>query len=42
MRTIAEHPAVLNAIAVNDDNVMVTGADDGTLHFFDWESGYNF
>mmetsp|Transcript_15429 Transcript_15429/g.20885 ORF Transcript_15429/g.20885 Transcript_15429/m.20885 type:complete len:86 (+) Transcript_15429:1142-1399(+) len=21
---------------------MVTGADDGTLHFFDWESGYNF
>jgi len=42
LRTIAEHPAVLNTIAINQDNVMVTGADDGTLHFFDWESGYNF
>ena len=42
MRTIAEHPAVLNALAINSDNVMVSGADNGTLHFFDWETGYNF
>ena len=42
LRTIAEHPAVINALALNDDNVLVSGADDGTLHFFDWQSGYNF
>ena len=29
-------------MAINQDNVMVTGADNGSLHFFDWESGYNF
>ena len=42
MRTIPDHPAVINALAVNRDNVLVSGADNGTLHFFDWESGYNF
>jgi len=42
MRTIPDHPAVLNALALNSDNVMVSGADNGTLHFFDWESGHNF
>lgn len=42
MRTIPDHPAVLNSLAINSDNVMVSGADNGTLHFFDWNSGYNF
>ena len=42
MRTIPDHPAVINSLAVNSDNVLVSGADNGTLHFFDWESGYNF
>lgn len=27
---------------INQDNVVVTGGDDGTLKFWDWESGYNF
>jgi pleiotropic regulator 1 len=29
-------------IQINQDNVLVSGGDDGTLKFWDWESGYNF
>ena len=42
LRTIPEHSAVINTLALNKDNVMVSGADNGSLYFFDWESGYNF
>ena len=42
MRTIPDNPAVIISLTVNSDNVLVSGADNGTLHFFDWESGYNF
>ena len=27
---------------INEDNVLVSGGDDGTLKFWDWQSGYNF
>jgi len=42
LRTIAEHSSVVNALAINQDNVMVSGADNGTLYFYDWQSGHNF
>ena len=42
MRSIPDHPAVINALAISRDNVMVSGGDNGSLHFFDWESGDNF
>ena len=42
MRTIEGHNAVVNKIAINKDNVLVSGGDNGTLYFFDWASGYNF
>ena len=42
LRTIPEHNAVLNSIALNKDNVLVTGGDNGSLYFFDWKSGHNF
>jgi pleiotropic regulator 1 len=29
-------------MAINEDGVLVTGGDDGTLKFWDWASGYNF
>ena len=25
-----------------DDGVMVSGADNGTMYFWDWKTGYNF
>ena len=33
---------VLNAVAVQDDGVMVTGGDDGTMHFWDYTTGYSY
>jgi pleiotropic regulator 1 len=29
-------------MAINEDGVLVTGGDDGTMKFWDWSSGYNF
>ena len=29
-------------MALNHDNVLVSGSDDGTLNFFDWKSGHCF
>ena len=29
-------------MAVNPDGVLVSGADNGTLHLWDWRTGYNF
>ncbi len=36
------HDAIVNALAVNDDNVLVSGGDNGSMHFWDWRTGYNF
>ncbi|AEE75848.1 unnamed protein product [Arabidopsis thaliana] len=33
---------IINAVAVNEDGVMVTGGDKGGLWFWDWKSGHNF
>lgn len=33
---------VINALAVNDDGVLVSGSDDGVLQMWDYESGYSF
>ena len=43
LRTI-DNPdnTVINAMALNQDNVLVTGGDDGVLKFFDWKSGHCF
>jgi pleiotropic regulator 1 len=29
-------------MAINQDGVLVTGGDDGTMKFWDWPSGYNY
>ncbi|KAK7575680.1 hypothetical protein V9T40_011966 [Parthenolecanium corni] len=36
------HNAIINCLAINSDGVLVSGADNGTLHFWDWRTGYNF
>ncbi|KAF9574427.1 pre-mRNA-splicing factor prp46 [Mortierella alpina] len=33
---------IVNAMAVNADNVMFTGADNGAMGFWDWKSGHQF
>eukprot|EP00824_Muranothrix_gubernata_P002324 TRINITY_DN1273_c0_g1_i1.p1 TRINITY_DN1273_c0_g1~~TRINITY_DN1273_c0_g1_i1.p1 ORF type:complete len:545 (+),score=98.83 TRINITY_DN1273_c0_g1_i1:3-1637(+) len=42
LQNISGQRAVLNALAVNRDNVLVAGADNGNMDFFDWKTGYNF
>ena len=36
LRTIAGPNSIVNALALNQDNVLVAGADDGNLSFYDW------
>jgi len=42
MRNFSGHKAIINSIALNEDNVLVSAADNGTMYFWDWKSGYNF
>ncbi|XP_059306586.1 protein pleiotropic regulatory locus 1-like [Lycium ferocissimum] len=39
---LPEQKTIINAMVVNDEGVMATGGDDGSLWFWDWTSGYNF
>lgn len=36
------HNAIINCLAINSDGVLMSGADNGTLHCWDWRTGYNF
>jgi len=42
IQNLSGHNAILNALALNQDGVLVSGADNGTIHFWDWKTGYNF
>ena len=42
LQNIAHPDNIVNALATNLDNVLVSGSNDGMLRFYDWNSGYNF
>lgn len=42
LKSIRGHDSVINALAINDDGVMVSGGDDGSIHFWDYDTGYCF
>ncbi|CAG8461467.1 21003_t:CDS:2, partial [Dentiscutata erythropus] len=42
MQNFEGHRAIINALAVNADNVLFSGADNGSMAFWDWKSGYKF
>jgi len=42
VQNLSGHNAIVNCLAVNPDGVMVSGADNGTMYFWDWKTGYNF
>jgi len=42
LRNLAGHYSIINTVAINSDNVFVSGADNGSMYFWDWKSGYNF
>ncbi|OZJ07016.1 hypothetical protein BZG36_00011 [Bifiguratus adelaidae] len=34
--------AIINTLSLNSDNVLFGGADNGSMGFYDWKSGYRF
>eukprot|EP01083_Nonionella_stella_P114541 338810_1 len=42
MRNLTGADSIVNTLALNDDNVLVSGGDEGTLKFWDWKTGYCF
>merc|ERR1719321_1495702 len=36
------HNAVINSLACNDSGVLVSCADNGSMNFWDYRTGYNF
>ncbi|XP_064081581.1 pleiotropic regulator 1-like isoform X2 [Macrobrachium nipponense] len=42
VQNLSGHNAIVNCLAVNREGVLVSGADNGTLYFWDWRTGYNF
>ncbi|CAL0334948.1 unnamed protein product [Lupinus luteus] len=39
---LSQQKTIINAMAVNEDGVMVTGGDNGSMWFWDWKCGHNF
>lgn len=42
MKNFSGHNAIVNSLSVNEDDVLVSCADDGSMKFWDWNTGYNF
>ncbi|KAI8364996.1 WD40-repeat-containing domain protein [Choanephora cucurbitarum] len=42
MQNFDRKKAIVNTMAINQDGVVFSGGDDGSLSFNDWRSGYNF
>lgn len=43
IQNLSGHESIITSLAANDDNLLVSGSqDDGTMHFWDWRTGYNF
>ena len=42
MQNFDGHNAIINTLAVSQDNVMVSGGDDGSMSFWDWKTGHRF
>ncbi|WCJ23482.1 Pre-mRNA-splicing factor PRP46 [Euphorbia peplus] len=39
---LSQQKTIINAMAINEDGVMATGGDNGSMWFWDWKSGHNF
>lgn len=42
MKTLSGHQAIINTLSCNQDGVLFSGADNGSMHFWDYKTGYNF
>lgn len=39
---LSQQRTIVNCMAINEENVLVSGGDNGSLWFWDWRSGHNF
>lgn len=42
LRNFSGHNSVVNCMAANDDGVVISGGDNGSMHFWDMDTGYCF
>ena len=42
LQNLAGHNSVVNSLVCNHDGIMVSGADNGTMSFWDYRTGYEF
>lgn len=42
LRNFSGHNAIINSVAINQDGVMVSGGDNGSMRFWDYKTGYCF
>lgn len=42
MKSFVGHQAIINTLATNVDGVFFSGADNGSMYFWDYKSGYNY
>ncbi|KAL3898192.1 MAG: hypothetical protein SGCHY_002914 [Lobulomycetales sp.] len=42
IQNFAGHNSIINTLAVNQDGVMFSGGDNGSMFFWDYKTGYNF
>jgi len=43
LKNMSNHNAkIVDSLAVNDDGVLVSGGDDGSMQFWDYKTGYQF
>jgi pleiotropic regulator 1 len=42
LKNYSGHNSVINSVCNNEDGVLVSAADNGSLHFWDYDTGYNF
>lgn len=42
LKNYAGHNSVINSVCTNDDGVLVSASDNGSIYFWDYDTGYNF
>ena len=42
MHNMLSQKSIVNSLSVNEDDVVVSGGDNGSLYFWDYKSGHNF
>ncbi|VDM83725.1 unnamed protein product [Strongylus vulgaris] len=42
VQNLSGHNAIVNSLVCNEDGVLVSGGDNGSICFWDWRSGFCF